>query len=333
MANRSVSRHWSCPTVRSFSLARGEFHRIGTLGDLPRKSHGADSESSSVSSSNVDLSDRHEGEIEQIPASSSLINPESLVFNYKCTSCDYQSNISWNVQKHINEKHAEQSNAYVLTQCRQTKMPSLDLQQQKSSATKPSKQKNGNGQHRSLSPASALAKAKFSPAVEEALLSLQGSKLNPHLYAVQPKFGIKRLKCRHCFYRSNWKTDMIRHVRIRHNLTEPDHHKGKEHRSPSLFALNSSSDMITMTEQEARSTIELYENTFGKELRRRTFRTWNDWAKAEQEFTPKDGSLQYVSLRLSPSSLLIDSFVHSGRGKRWRTTVDEPSREEILLEH
>ena len=50
-----------------------------------------------------------------------------------------------------------------------------------------------------------------------------------------------------------------------------------------------------MTEQEARSTIETYENTFGKELRRRTFRTWNDWAKAEEEFTPKDGSLQYVS--------------------------------------
>lgn len=50
-----------------------------------------------------------------------------------------------------------------------------------------------------------------------------------------------------------------------------------------------------MSEQEARSTIETYENTFGKELRRRTFRTWNDWAKAEEEFTPKDGSLQYVN--------------------------------------
>jgi hypothetical protein len=60
----------------------------------------------------------------------------------------------------------------------------------------------------------------------------------------------------------------------------------------SIFLL----DLIMMTEQEARSTIELYENTFGKELRRRTFRTWNDWAKAEQEFTPKDGSLQYVNI-------------------------------------
>ena len=78
-----------------------------------------------------------------------------------------------------------------------------------------------------LSPASALVKAKFSPEVEKAFLDLQNSKLkNAGFYAVQPKFGIKRLKCRHCFYRSNWKTDMIRHVRIRHNLTEPDHNKG-----------------------------------------------------------------------------------------------------------
>ena len=59
--------------------------------------------------------------------------------------------------------------------------------------------------------------------------------------------------------------------------------------------------MITMSEQEARSTIESYENTFGKELRRRTFRTWNAWAKAEQEFTPRDGSLQYV---------MMNTFLH-----------------------
>ena len=57
--------------------------------------------------------------------------------------------------------------------------------------------------------------------------------------------------------------------------------------------------MIIMSEEEARSTIETYENTFGKELRRRTFRTWNDWAKAEEEFTPKDGSLQYVNLHIN----------------------------------
>ena len=58
-----------------------------------------------------------------------------------------------------------------------------------------------------------------------------------------------------------------------------------------------------MSEQEARATIEQYENTFGKELRRRTFRTWNDWSKAEEEFAPKDGSLRYV--KLSTAFLLI----------------------------
>ena len=66
--------------------------------------------------------------------------------------------------------------------------------------------------------------------------------------------------------------------------------------------------MIMMTEQEARSTIESYENTFGKELRRRTFRTWNDWAKAEQEFTPKDGSLQYVTKLFLLSNLNLFFF-------------------------
>lgn len=173
-------------------------------GDFSTKSTGQDSESSSASSSAVDLIENDEQ-----PAQF-----DSMTFSYKCSICDYQSTISWEIQKHINEKHSEQSNAYVLTECRQK------------NESKTSKPKANSGSTRSLSPASALAKAKFSPAVEEALLSLQGSKINSHLYAVQPKFGIKRLKCRHCFYRSNWKTDMIRHVRIRHNITEPDHHKG-----------------------------------------------------------------------------------------------------------
>jgi len=192
-----------------------------------------DSESSSISSSfnenGIDFVQQKTIEDDNIPSSSSLNNNnnnDSMTFIYKCSLCDYQSNISWNIQKHINEKHSDQANAYMLTQYQQTKLSSNDNNNQKLNLTKKSKHKNGL--NRSLSPTSALAKAKFSPAVEEALLSLQGSKLNSSLYAVQPKFGIKRLKCRHCFYRSNWKTDMIRHVRIRHNLTEPDHNKGKQ---------------------------------------------------------------------------------------------------------
>jgi hypothetical protein len=170
-------------------------------------------------------------ENDHIRSSSSSNN--TMTFIYKCSLCNFTSNISWNIQKHINDSHPGQTNVHMLTQCRST----INDNQQKLNIKK-SKHKNGN--HTTiatvtkmpiiapLSPTTALAKAKFSPAVEEALLSLQGSKINTGLYVVQPKFGIKRLKCRHCFYRSNWKTDMIRHVRIRHNLTEPDHNKGNK---------------------------------------------------------------------------------------------------------
>ena len=151
-----------------------------------------------------------------------------MAFTYKCSACDFTSNVPWNIQKHINDLHSGQVNVHMLTQCRST----INDNHQKLTIKK-SKHKNGHQTTITkmpikipLSPTSALAKAKFSPAVEEALLSLQGSRINGGIYAAQPKFGIKRLKCRHCFYRSNWKTDMIRHVRIRHNLTEPDHNKG-----------------------------------------------------------------------------------------------------------
>ncbi|UJR33797.1 hypothetical protein I4U23_021222 [Adineta vaga] len=267
-------------------------------GDFPSKSFNHDSESSSRSSSCNEMApdgptdlfrqqdpDDEDEESDNIRSSSTDPNSNgSMIFIYKCSICEFTANVPWNIQRHINDLHSDQPNAHMLTQCRST----VNDQNVKLNSKK-SKHKHGNqptiatvtklSMTAPLSPTSALAKAKFSPAVEEALLSLQGSKINSGIYAVQPKFGIKRLKCRHCFYRSNWKTDMIRHVRIRHNLTEPDHNK----------------DMIMMTEQEARSTIETYENTFGKELRRRTFRTWNDWAKAEEEFTPKDGSLQYTN--------------------------------------
>jgi hypothetical protein len=204
------------------------------------KSYNHDSESSSISSSCIetgpdgqtDLFRHQDIEDEDDESDHNRVNTNgTMTFIYKCSLCDFTSNASWNIQKHMNDLHPGQSSAHILTQCRST----INNNQQKLN-TKKSKHKNGNHttiatvvkmqNSAPLSPTSALAKAKFSPAVEEALLSLQGSKINTGFYAVQPKFGIKRLKCRHCFYRSNWKTDMIRHVRIRHSLTEPDHNKG-----------------------------------------------------------------------------------------------------------
>ena len=210
------------------------------------KSYNHDSESSSNSSSCVETgpdgqtdtfrSQDIEDEDDESDPNRLNING-TMSFTYKCSLCDFISPASWSLQKHINDSHPGQPNVHMLTQCR----PALNNIPQQKLSSKKLKHNNGNSTaittvvklptSAPLSPTTALAKAKFSPAVEEALLSLQGSKINAGLYAVQPKFGIKRLKCRHCFYRSNWKTDMIRHVRIRHNLTEPDHNKGKSIRT------------------------------------------------------------------------------------------------------
>lgn len=165
-------------------------------------------------------------------SSLNLTSENRMLLLYKCSLCNFTSNTPWTTQKHLIDLHPGQPKAHMITQCRSNNNDEIRRSSHSASKSKTIASSTGTGITKvpftaPLSPNTALAKAKFSPAVEEALLSLQNSKLkNVGMYASQPKFGIKRLKCRHCFYRSNWKTDMIRHVRIRHNLTEPDHNQG-----------------------------------------------------------------------------------------------------------
>lgn len=180
-----------------------------------------------------DLDDEHDGDEGDHPVLPNSNLNTTIVCLYKCSLCDFTSNISWTTQNHINEFHSGQTNVHMITQYRSA-ANDINVNQSNMKKSKPKDfiQTAITNVTKTpflapLSPASALAKAKFSPEVEKAFLDLQNSKLkNTGFYTIQPKFGIKRLKCRHCFYRSNWKTDMIRHVRIRHNLTEPDHNKG-----------------------------------------------------------------------------------------------------------
>lgn len=198
------------------------------LGDFSGKSYNQDSESSSPSSLYIESGADGQNDIypsqdiDEDGDANDQAN-ETMILTYKCSACEFTSNVQWNTQKHIQDNHSEQVNVHILTQCRTA---NNDNQSKKSSKQKMHPTATKMPMNIPLSPTNTSTKAKFCPAVEEALFSLQGSKINAGMYAVQPKFGIKRLKCRHCFYRSNWKTDMIRHVRIRHNLTEPDHNKG-----------------------------------------------------------------------------------------------------------
>ncbi|KAI0979121.1 hypothetical protein GJ496_005769 [Pomphorhynchus laevis] len=62
--------------------------------------------------------------------------------------------------------------------------------------------------------------------------------------------GYKKIKCKHCFYRSNWKGDLVRHVTKEHNGVP-------------------SEDIGFLSEYDATRTFEEYERTFGRLLRSR----------------------------------------------------------------
>ncbi|CAF0906913.1 unnamed protein product [Adineta steineri] len=57
-------------------------------------------------------------------------------------------------------------------------------------------------------------------------------------------------KCRRCFYRSNWKTDMLHHIRLKHHINHA-----------------SKSDYVSMDFDSALRSFSNYEKTFGKVLK------------------------------------------------------------------
>lgn len=57
-------------------------------------------------------------------------------------------------------------------------------------------------------------------------------------------------KCRRCFYRSNWKTDMLHHIRLKHHINQA-----------------TKSDYISMDFDSALRSFSTYEKTFGKVLK------------------------------------------------------------------
>ncbi|CAF0737508.1 unnamed protein product [Didymodactylos carnosus] len=104
-------------------------------------------------------------------------------------------------------------------------------------------------------------------------------------------YGFKPFKCPYCFYRTNWRTDALRHIRARHKI-EPEHDGYYE-----------------LSTEEAERTFEDYENTFGfvvskKVLGRYTeFRhmEWYDLQKMiYDQIKDKHGYEQIILERLRP---------------------------------
>lgn len=127
-------------------------------------------------------------------------------------------------------------------------------------ATRSSTSLNGNVQ----SPAPAIP-----PHFAANLLANGGLISSTHLqYLNSPNntdaSGNKKFLCSLCPYRSNWKADMYRHLRKRHDMPTPN-----------------SDDMRVLSPEEAASTIEEYEHKFGQTVRKRAREPLNTTARGK----------------------------------------------------
>jgi hypothetical protein len=121
------------------------------------------------------------------------------------------------------------------------------------------------------------------------LISTETSKIS-----VRTSTGFKPYRCPYCFYRTNWRTDSLRHIRARHKI-EP-----------------TQDGYYEMTPEEAENTYAEYERTFGfivskKVLGRFTdFRhiEWKDLQKSIWEkIKDKQGYEQIIYDRLRPDDI------------------------------
>ncbi|CAF0836184.1 unnamed protein product [Didymodactylos carnosus] len=105
-------------------------------------------------------------------------------------------------------------------------------------------------------------------------------------------YGFKPFKCPYCFYRTNWRTDALRHIRARHKI-EPEHDGYYE-----------------LSTEDAERTFEDYENTFGfvvskKVLGRYTEFRHMEWPDLQKmiydQIKDKHGYEQIILERLRPS--------------------------------
>ncbi|CAF3727414.1 unnamed protein product, partial [Rotaria socialis] len=103
-------------------------------------------------------------------------------------------------------------------------------------------------------------------------------------------------KCRRCFYRSNWKTDMLHHIRLKHHINQA-----------------TKSDYTSMDFDSALRSFSHYENTFGKVLKNRlllpkidyTDCTWEElksklYINDEQKKINRQGFLSSSSMERTP---------------------------------
>ena len=108
---------------------------------------------------------------------------------------------------------------------------------------------------------------------------------------VRTPTGFKPYRCPYCFYRTNWRTDSLRHIRARHKI-EPNH-----------------DGYCEMTPEEAERTYAEYERTFGFVVSKKVLGRFTDFRHIEwkdlqrsiwEQIKDKQGYEQIIYDRLRP---------------------------------
>jgi hypothetical protein len=90
-------------------------------------------------------------------------------------------------------------------------------------------------------------------------------KSSPEVAKFPSRVSFKPFRCPHCFYRTNWRTDCMRHMRARHKI-EP-----------------SQNGYYEMPAEEAERTFEEYEHTFGFVVAKKVLARYTEFRQIEWE--------------------------------------------------
>ncbi|KAL8608397.1 hypothetical protein ACOMHN_002630 [Nucella lapillus] len=163
--------------------------------------------------------------VQNQPSLSSILNnpkKHGYVRPFKCSVCGQRSNWKWDIKKHLRAKHPGQFGHVVVLQLDQAR---ATCPQKRGSAAEESDESEKNG----------------SPTLDLDLSPKKMPATSPSMTYKHQEMMLgryKRYKCSGCGYRSNWRTDICRHIERRHR-------DGK-------------AEVIFMGVEEARQTFESY---------------------------------------------------------------------------
>ncbi|XP_061189633.1 zinc finger protein Xfin-like [Saccostrea echinata] len=185
------------------------------------------------------------------PTNKPLVSANPKVFGYikpfKCSACGHRSNWKWDLNKHMRMKHPNMHATVITMDEDEAKRTYHDYMRQLAAA-------NNANQNKSVEKPKTPEKEKY------------------HRDKMPSRSVFKQFKCSACPYRSNWRSDLVRHIKRKHGVVR--------------------AKIILLGTEEAKKSLTEYE--YNPRFRRNTMKTLEKkdsgriWKCARCKFTNKD---------------------------------------------